>query len=204
MANDLKLPAPKYGDFSQNLSTKYLLLPSSENEPLPSPELSRYRETEPPEANQWKVWQLDCYHLTPVIKLLNEIHFLGLYNIGQMQLGADLLFWYHYSQSFKSIIFKDQYIPALQYREIDKKNSKSKKATKSFEIHPSWEIISPSYEVNLTYYLDYMPLACTSGLNEADAPLELYDRETLLRHFSECLLKKIVTILRFLRLLRKS
>ncbi len=119
--NDLKLPAPRSGNLSQNLSSKYFLLPSSENEPLPSPELSRYLETEPPEATQWKIWQIDCYHLTPVIKLLNEIHFLGLYNAGQMQLGADLLFWYYYSQSFKSIIFKDQYIPALQYREIEKK-----------------------------------------------------------------------------------
>ena len=193
LANDLKLPAPRYGDFSQNLSTKYLLLPSSENKPLPSPELSRYLETEPPEATGWKIWEIDCYHLTPVIKLLNELHFLGLYNVGEMQLGADLLFWYHYSQSFKSIIFKDQYIPALQYREIEPKKGKSKKGKKSFEIYPSWEIISPSYEANLTYYLDYMPLACTSGLDRADSPHQLYDRETLLRHFSECLLNKTVT-----------
>ena len=136
---------------------------------------------------------MDCYNLTPVIKLLNDIHFLCLYNVAQMQLGADLLFWYHYTQSFKTIIFKDQYIPALKYRELEQKKGRSKKKLKSWEIYPSWEIISQSYQANLSHYLDYMPLACTSGLDKANAPLELYDKQTLLRHFSECLLNQIVT-----------
>ena len=193
LSDELKLPSPKYGTFNQNLATKYFLLPSSNSEPLPSPELSRYLETEPPEATQWQLWEIDCYQLSPAIKLLNEIHFLCLYNIAQMQLGADLLFWYHYSQSFKSIIFKDQYIPALKYRQLEQKQGRRQKTVPSFEIYPSWEIISPSYEANLTDYLQYMPLACTSGLDEATTTLEFYDRETLLRHFSESLLNKIVT-----------
>ena len=190
---ELKLPAPKDGTLNENLTTKYFLLPSSDRQPLPSPELSRYLETEPPEATQWQIWEIDCYHLTSVIKLLNEIHFFSLYNVAEMQLGADLLFWYHYSQSLKSIIFKDQYIPALKYRELEPKKRKQKKKKPSFQIYPGWEIISGSYEDNLTYYLEYMPLACTSSVEKPTAPLEFYDKETLLRHFSECLLNKIVT-----------
>ncbi|NEO55522.1 MAG: DEAD/DEAH box helicase [Okeania sp. SIO3B5] len=193
LSNELKLLASKYGTLNQNIATKYFLLPSNDSQPLPSPELSRYQETEPPEATEWQLWEIDCYHLTPIIKLLNEIHFLCLYNVAEIQLGADLLFWYHYSQSFKSIIFKDQYIPALKYRELEPKKGRRKKNTPSFEIYPTWEIISPSYEDNINYYLEYMPLACTSGFDEATTNLEFYDKETLLRHFSECLLNKIVT-----------
>ena len=193
LSNGLNLPAPQYGTFSQHFAAKYFLLPSSDSAPLPSPELSRYLETEPPAATQWQVWQVDCYRLIPVVKLLNDIHFLCRYNVAEMQLGADLLFWYHYTQSFKSIILKDQYIPAFKYREIAAKQGSSKKAKPSFEIYPSWDIISASYEAKLSHYLDYMPLACTAGLNEADAPLEFYDKETLLRHFSECLLNQIVS-----------
>lgn len=193
ISDELKLPAPKYGTLQQNLTTQYFLLPSSDSEPVPSPELSRYLETEPPVATQWEVWEIDCYRLTPVIKLLNEIHFFCLYNVAQIQLGADLLFWYHYSQSFKSIIFKDQYIPALKYRELQPKKGKRKKTIPSFEIYPSWEILSPVYEANLSQYLDYMPKSCTSGFSQADVPLKLYDKETLLRHFYECLLNEIVT-----------
>ena len=193
LSNELKLPSPKYGTLDQSIVTKYFLLPSNDSQPLPSPELSRYLETEPPEATEWQFWEIDCYCLTPIIKLLNKIHFLCLYNVAEIQLGADLLFWYHYSQSFKSIIFKDQYIPALKYRELEQKKGRGKKNIPSFEIYPTWEIISPSYEDNINYYLEYMPLVCTSGFDEATKNLEFYDKETLLRHFSECLLNKIVT-----------
>ncbi|MCL2930864.1 MAG: hypothetical protein MGG11_00740 [Trichodesmium sp. MAG_R03] len=193
LSNELKLPSPKYGTLNQDVATKYFLLPSSNSQPLPSPELGRYLETEPPEATEWQLWEIDCYHLTLIIKLLNEIHFLCLYNVAQVQLGADLLFWYHYSQSFKSIIFKDQYIPALKYRELEQTNGRRKKNTPFFEIYPTWEIISLCYEDQINYYLEYMPLACISGFDQGTATLEFYDQETLLRHFSECLLNKIVT-----------
>ncbi len=194
LSKELGIPAPKYGTLSQNITTKYFILPSTENEPLPSLELTRYLEIEPPETNfLWKIWAIDCYRVTPVIKILNDIHFLSLYNIFDIQIGADLLFWYHYSQSFKQILLKDQYIPALKYRELSTTIGKSKKTTQSYEIYPTWEIISHAYESNIKHYIDYLPLACTSGLETASEPLEFYQKETLLRHFSECLLNEIVT-----------
>jgi len=50
-----------------------------------------------------------------------------------VQLGADLLFWYHYTQAFKQVILKDQYIPALKYREISnpKQTTSGKRKGKS-------------------------------------------------------------------------
>ncbi len=181
----------KYNAISHQIVSKYFLLPSTENEPLPSLELGRYLEAEMPETPQWKQWEIDCYCVPSVIKVLNDLHFLCQYNGSEMQMGADLLFWYHYSQFFKSIILKDQYIPALKYREIIGK--KNKKGTQGFEIYPTWQIVSDAYEENIQQYIEYLPLACAAGLDQPSDSLEFYDKETLLRHFSESLLNTIVT-----------
>lgn len=193
LTHELGILAPKYSTISQQIVSKYFILPSTSDEPLPSLELTRYLEAEPPEATQWKIWEIDCYHLTPVIKLLNDLHFLCLYNTSEIQLGTDLLFWYHYSQSFKQIILKDQYIPALKYREISEKKGASKKTTQTFEIYPTWEIMSQTYQAKIKQYIDYLPLACTCGLDTPSEPLEFYDKETLLHHFSESILNSIIT-----------
>ena len=100
---------------------RYFLLPTAEEKPLASLELSRYLETELPEEFTWQYWQVDCYLATAlikvssycyepvnnVIKLLNDIHFLAINSISEIQLGADLLFWYYYTQAFKQIILNN-------------------------------------------------------------------------------------------------
>jgi SNF2 family DNA or RNA helicase len=224
-ALDIKSELRPY-PIADRISPQYFLLPSKSDRaalgvrPLPSLELARYLEQDIPESFELCYWQVDCYAVkTPVkttgyhyelvpnvIKLLNEIHFIAINNLAEVQLGADLLFWYHYTQAFKQIILKDQYIPSLKYREIvatkpaDPAKRKGKSATKAqakgepaFEIYPGWEIISERYEADLKQYLDYMPLACAAGFSEPRATPEFYDRERLLRHFSECLLTEIVT-----------
>lgn len=202
------------------ISPQYFVLPSRDNRPLPSLELARYLEQEIPETFDLQYWQIDCYAaktpihsdgfqhepVTNVIKLLNELHFIALNNLAEVQLGADLLFWYHYTQAFKQVILKDQYIPALRYREITpastpppakrKRKSTAKTQLKSesdFELYPSWEIISELYEDSLKRFMDYMPLACVAGFAQPRESPEFYDRELLLRHFSECLLSEIAT-----------
>lgn len=213
--------------FSRNgwedfISPQYFLLPTSEGRPLPSLELSRYLETEVPETLELQYWQIDCYKtvanvktgtyrytlVNNVINLLNELHFIALHRLADVQFGADLLFWYHYTQAFKQIINKDQYIPALKYRELSeprpqsrtsqaktqrKSNQKTKRSTPAFEIYPGWEIVGEDYENLISTYVELMPLACASGFAKPHKPLALYDRATLLRHFSECLLTDIVT-----------
>ena len=200
---------------SDRISPKYFALPTANNQPLPSPELIKYLEIEIPEEYEgFQYWQVDCYEgVTSVktdsyrvskainaIKLLNEIHFLALYSSGEIQLGSDLLFWYYYTQAFKQVILKDQYIPALKYRELEatvtKTNKKGKtksQQTQPFEIYATWEIISEQYESNLKKYIEYMPLICVAGSVSPSHPVEFFDREKLLRHFSESLLDDIVT-----------
>jgi SNF2 family DNA or RNA helicase len=175
------------------LATKYFILPSTKTQPLPSLELSHYLEAEPPEATLWKTWSIDCYRIKSIIKTLNEIHFWCLYHATEVQIGWDLLFWYHYSQSFQEVIRKDRYIPALKYREKIAPKSKGKKATATHEIYPGWEIISEAYETKIQQYIEYLPLACTGGFDKPDPNQEFYDPATLLRHFSEYLLHDIVT-----------
>jgi SNF2 family DNA or RNA helicase len=188
----------------QHISSKYFALPTANNQPLPSPELVKYLEEVPEEYENFEYWEVTCYEAIisdskslNIIKLLNDIHFLALYNSEEVQLGSDLLFWYHYTQAFKQVILKDQYIPALKYRQLEtvvtKKKSKKQEITEPFEIYASWEIISEQYEANLKKYIEYMPLICTAGSTTLSNQIEFCDSETLLRHFSEYLLHNVVT-----------
>ena len=190
---------------AEAIERKYFLLPTAKKQPLPSLELARYLERELPEEFSWQYWSIDCYRTTTsvkvsgysyeevnnVIKLLNEIHFIALHSSNEIQLGADLLFWHYYSQSFKQIIFKEQYIPALKYYQPPKPKSRKKRS--QWEIYPGWEIISATYEAEVASYVEAMPTLCVAGLATQPQSPHFYDRETLLRHFSECLLTEIVT-----------
>ncbi|AFY33245.1 DEAD/DEAH box helicase [Calothrix sp. PCC 7507] len=191
---------------SQRISPKYFALPTTNNQPLPSPELTKYLELEIlEEYEEFQYWQVDCYETVistktakaiNAIKLLNDIHFLALYSSGEVQLGSDLLFWYHYTQVFKQVILKDQYIPALKYRQLAAAKTKktSKKTTPTpFEIYPTWEIISQAYEANIKKYIEYMPLICTAGAAISSDRIEFFNKETLLRHFSESVVHDLVT-----------
>jgi SNF2 family DNA or RNA helicase len=210
---------------------KYFLLPTSDSQPLPSLESARYLEVEIPENFELQYWQIDCYQVTAsvktssynnrrainVIKLLNDLHFIAINNLAEVQLGSDLLFWYHYTQAFKQIILKDQYIPAFRYRELATKAAKTTKTSTTktaakttakaktakakqesiqspkIEIYPAWEIISEKYETELQQYVEYMPLACVSGFTAPESKLEFFDPQSLLRHFSESVLHNILT-----------
>jgi SNF2 family DNA or RNA helicase len=219
LSQELGLKSVASHRLSEQISPQYFLLPSAESSPLPSLELSRYLEEEPPETFELAYWQVDSYcvkewvktdsyrlaPVTNVIKLLNELHFIAIHNLAEVQMGADLLFWYHYTQAFKQIILKDPYIPALKYRDLAraaktatsnkrKSTAKSKaNAEPNFEIYAGWEIISELYETDLKRYVEYMPLACVAGFSEPQATSAFYDRETLLRHFSDCVLTELVT-----------
>ncbi len=185
VADELGLPV-----FVENtISTHYFIFPSTDTDPLPSLEMARYRETDPPEPTQWQTWAIDCYRVESIVKTLNDLHFLCLYDRDEVQMGVDLLFWYRYTQAFTEVIYKDRYIPGWKYREVSVQKGRSKRKTKSAEIYPIWEILSETYEENIQIYAECMPLACTAGVGDK---ISLYDRETLLRHFSEYLLNDIV------------
>lgn len=219
LSGELGIKPPGYNQTLEKLIEPcYFLLPTVEGQPLPSLELSRYLETELPEVFEFQYWQVDGYptlttakssayravQVNTVVPLLNDLHFLALHNLTDLQLGSDLLFWFHFTQAIKRLIFKDQYIPALKYQELvpakgakTKRQSKAKKSqatgSAEYKIYPGWEFIGSEYETTLEQYLDYMPLICAAGCAEPLDPPQFYDRAALLRHFSECLLTDIVT-----------
>ena len=123
LTKELGIQPPTYRKLQDFITPQYFLLPSVDQQPLPSLELSRYLETELPETFEFQYWEIDCYQtvtsaktggfVNNVVSLINELHFLALHNLADIQLGSDLLFWFHYTQALKRLIFKDQYIPAL-------------------------------------------------------------------------------------------
>jgi len=173
---------------------KYFLLPTAKGKPSPSFELLRYADEEEPLEFDLAPWQVSCYQVSDIFSTLNDIHFIALNAAEDFQLGADLLFWHQYSQALKGIIAKDQYIPALKYQALPSAPAKGKRAKNidSFELHPGWELLSDTYETTIQRYVAAMPEVCTAGLNSPDGAA-LYDKESLLRHFSECLLNNVVT-----------
>jgi SNF2 family DNA or RNA helicase len=173
--------------------TRHFLLPSDDDGPLPSTELLRSLGAEPPEAFMFRSWAVCCHQLDDAIAALNDIHFAALHHAEEYQLGADLRFWWQYTQAFKQIIARDQYIPALKYRALPPVAGKKGKGAERFELLPAWEILSERYDAAVREYAPAMPPACASGRATADAPAELYAPEALLRHFSEHLLREIVT-----------
>ncbi|WP_035987519.1 DEAD/DEAH box helicase [Leptolyngbya sp. KIOST-1] len=214
LSDELGLKSPDRRSLASFVAPRTFLLPTVDGQPLPSLELSRYLEVETPERFDWQYWQVDCYQipeLADAIALLNNLHFLAVYNLAEVQLGADLLFWYHYTQAFKQVILRDQYIPALKYRQMAapkastrRKAAGSKAASKSqttksksapesgFEIYLGWEIIGDRYHEHIQTYTDYMPLLCVAGFEDVPKTPTFYDRATLLRHFSECFVDELV------------
>lgn len=187
------------GALERLLCAKYFLLPTSCGQPAPCFELLRYVDEEEPLEFELVPWQIWCYRVPDLLTTLNDIHFIALNAAEDFQLGADFVFWHQYSQALKSIIARDQYIPALKYRALPASapvSAKSKRAKKkretSAELYPAWELSSGVYQASLPGYVAAMPAVCTAGLNSVDSAT-LYDKEALLRHFSECLLHDLVT-----------
>ncbi len=245
LSNELGVKPPNTRKMEDVITPRQFLLPTVDDQPLPSLELSRYLEEDLPEDFELQYWEVDCYQaltstkvapstyrdVISVVTLLNDLHFLSLHNLTDIQLGADLLFWFHVTQALKRLILKDQYIPALKYRQLaaakssaktsranrtktksaatttkkktstarktkrttTKTTTKTKAETERYEIHAGWEFIGEEYENLMQDFLAYMPLFCVAGFEKSHEEPRFYDRQSLLRHFSDYLLNDIVT-----------
>ena len=173
------------------LCRRVFLLPTADGAPLPCSELQHYVDQEIPDTFDLCSWQVCCYRLPDVIRTLNNVHFIALNAAEDFQLGADFLFWHQFSQVLKQVVAREQYIPAIRYHELASENGKRSKSRPAFELNPGWEIVSSIYEMALQEYAAAMPLLCAAGSIEPVATFSA--KESLLRHFSECLLHDLVT-----------
>jgi SNF2 family DNA or RNA helicase len=166
------------GPLSDAISRQSMQLPTSDAQPLPSPELALVAGEElPDQAVGLAHWEVDCYRLQAPIKSLGDLHFLSFYQAGDTRAGSDFLFWYWFTQSLKPIALKDHYLPALLYREAEGKGR-----TKAYEIYSGWEIVSEPYEKLIRQSIERMPPVCADG----------YDMESLLRHCAEVVIGELV------------
>ncbi len=179
------------GAMEHDIAAKFFLLPSANGRPLPSVELARYVDEEEPDEFALAPWRIWCYRLDRPIPALNDIYVRALHDAEEFQLGADVLFWRHYTGELKRVIARDQYIPSLTYRETTP--AKGKRKRPGFEAHGGWEFVSAPYEAAIERYAACMPLACAAGAATPDGAAAFYSAETLLRHASECLLHDVVT-----------
>jgi len=175
------------------ITDAYFSLPSANGAPLPSVELARYVDEETPDEFALAPWRVCCYRLDRPIPALHDIYVRALHDAEEFQLGADLLFWHHYTRELKAIIARDHYIPALAYRELAPAKGKRKKAKVQAELYPAWEFVSAPYEAAIERYAACLPPVCAAGAATPDAVGTLYDAETLLRHAADILLYDAVT-----------
>jgi SNF2 family DNA or RNA helicase len=192
---------------SAHFYAKYFSMPSVAGEPLPSLEAMKYSGDDFPDTFEFRQWKIPCFKLDSVIKRLNDIHFVSIYN-DNIQLGADVVFWHQVSMMVKEAILKDLYIPKLIYHEVGETKStvprsSTKKATK-FAIYSSWQILSEKFETHIKQFTERMPLICACGSDNELKSLDFYDKESLLRHFTESLLYDVIANTRFTAKLYKQ
>ena len=179
----------------RDCETKYILLPSTESGPLPSFELTHYAEEELPERPMPRAWQICCCKIPSPVTALNDIHFRALAGGEDLLLGADLLFWHHFTQSLRAFVMRDEYIPALWAHEQDRAEGRGRRKRgaegPALELYAGWEWLSDRYESAIARYAAAMPPVCAAvAANPQDG--DPYAPESLLRHCAENLLQQIV------------
>ncbi len=182
------------GQVRRSLKRRHFLLPEADGNRLPSPELAAAAELDPPAPETPVVLRsqaVDCFIVSDVLATLKNLQFLCEYRLAGVTAGADLTFWYRISRQLARVLARDQYAPALKYRVLDGTGrGRRKKAADAFEIHAGWEIFSDDYEAAVAAAGHCMPLLCTAGAARPHETAELYQSETLLRHFAECVLDR--------------
>ncbi|MGI8913364.1 MAG: hypothetical protein ACR2JY_06185 [Chloroflexota bacterium] len=113
----------------REFAERCFLLPSADGKPLPSSELLPYMEDPTPEEATLVPWQVCGYRLSAPIATLNDVYFRAQEMAEDFQLGSDFLFWRQFSQVLKGLIVKDQYIPAITYRQLAPADARRGKRT---------------------------------------------------------------------------
>jgi superfamily II DNA or RNA helicase len=156
---------------------RLLTLPTAADAPLLPPEFDPGGEDEPIPA-VLEDWEADAYRLVRPIRQLGELRFLAYYHSPEVRPGSDFLFWHYFTQSLKTVILRDRYIPALLYRKPPEGES---------ELYAGWEIVSDDYERMIREAVERMPLAA------AAVGGRVYESESLLRHCAEVLVQRTVS-----------
>ncbi|UHD18079.1 DEAD/DEAH box helicase [Thiocapsa bogorovii] len=176
-------------------------LPSHGARPLPCPELAKALQ-EPVDVSgaTLRTWEVDCIALERPIKQLADMHYLAAFGFDDLEPGSDFLFWYWFTQELKQRLLRDQYLPALRYRQPPIPNGKRKAPAP--EIYGAWRWAAGPEDPLIATAARRMPAACGAGL---DAHLgsgrdagphgtghEWLEPMSLLRHCADVLLDRLI------------
>ncbi len=174
-------------------------LPSKGASPLPCPELARALP-EPLDLSGAKprIWEVDTVALERPIKQLSDLHYLAAFGGDDLEPGGDFLFWYWFTQALKQRLLRDQYLPALRYRQPP--TPKGKRKLPASEFYGAWQWAAGDDDPLIAEAVERMPAACAAGLSTApesaaksgaDAQ-QPFEAESLLRHCAEVLLDQLI------------
>ena len=136
------------------------------------------------EAITMRAWQVETFALEAPLRQFRELRFLTDDAFGDLRAGADLLFWYGFTQQLKQLLLQDQYLPGLRYRQPPK--PPRRKTTPAGELHPVWQWAGRAYEQLIEQAAPAMPPACAAG-NEIR-----FEPSSLLEHCAAVLLDELV------------
>ncbi|HBG94494.1 MAG TPA: ATP-dependent helicase, partial [Chromatiaceae bacterium] len=136
-----------------------LRLPSIGARPLPCPEIAKAMP-EPMELSGAEpgIWEVDTIVLERPIKQISDLHYLAAFAIDDLQPGSDFLFWYWFTQTLKQRLLRDQYLPALRWRQPPK--PKGKRKLPAPELWSGWQWAAGDDDPLLATAAECMPAAC--------------------------------------------
>lgn len=148
-------------------------LPSVQGQPLLCPELMIEPEDDLLDQAEWAGWVIDCFRFADSpVNTINELHYQLLFQGNEIRPSQDFLFWYYFTQSIKTLLQNDQYIPALRCHQEQPEGP--------YQLHAGWEFLSHDYEGLLTEAAERMPASATPG----------FEAVSILRHCAEVLLRQ--------------
>ncbi len=143
------------------------------------------------------VWEVDTIALERPIKQLSDMHYLVAFGIDDLEPGGDFLFWYWFTQALKQRLLRDQYLPALRYRQPPK--PKGKRKLPPPELYAGWQWAAGDDDPLLVWAAERMPAACAAGIQPVGAKAgaaaktqPAFAPHSLLRHAAEVLLDQPV------------
>jgi len=172
-------------------------LPSKGARPLPCPELAKaLPEPVDVAGASLQAWEVDTIALEHPVKQLGDLHYLATFRFDDLEPGGDFLFWYWLTQSLKQRLLRDQYLPALRYRQPPTPKGKRKKPAP--EVYGAWQWAAGEDDPLIAAAAECMPAACAAGLvasPHAGATAggeRTFEPSSLLRHFAEVLLDQLI------------
>ncbi|MCK5813404.1 MAG: DEAD/DEAH box helicase [Cocleimonas sp.] len=190
LSSDLSFNKTLIAKLTPEIILLHATLPSTNNRPLPSPEMATLLGEYAPDKYHWQNWSIKTIAMQQPLLFLRELQFIANFNSPDFRLGSDLLFWIQYAQQLRNLIRQHQFIPALKYHQPSRKTAHPR-------VYTGWSPAGNIYEQGLKEFAPSLPILCTVIRHQPPKTIKVkqvkgINSTALLRHFSEQLLETLV------------